>query len=127
MSDLDANDLVFNNNNDEGIHTGGFGVNSILMKKGLVPIISVKKDNKKGGSSQVSDLFGDLVIPNWTLAYDSVNQIGGKIFNAYNSDEDDILDEDLHDKLIGLVSYKKKHLHSKKNRKSTKKGTKKNY
>lgn len=102
MSDINyigANELVFNTDKEAGIYSGGFSINSIMMKSGLSPIITVNKPLQSGGSSQVSDLFKDLVIPNWALSY-SMN--GGE-YKDESSDSEGEIDDDLHDKLLGLV------------------------
>lgn len=106
MSEIDyigANELVFNTDKEAGIYSGGFSVNSTMMKVGLSPILTVNKPLQSGGSSKVSDLFNDLVIPNWALSY---NMRGGE-YKDESSDSDseygDVIDDDLHDKLLGLV------------------------
>lgn len=107
MSELDyigADELVFNNDIKEGIHSGGFNVKSIMMKAGLSPIMTVNSD-QTGGGDKVSDLFNDIVIPNWTLSYNN-RIVGGKykeVEHDDNSDEDDVIDDDLHEKLLDLV------------------------
>jgi|SaaInl5LU_22_DNA_1037371.scaffolds.fasta_scaffold21287_3 hypothetical protein len=119
---LSANDLVFTNNGEKGIFSGGFGVNSILMKEGISPIQTIN-NNYKGGS-KVSDIFDNIVIPNWALSYDIKS--GGKLREAFSDEEDtDFIDDDLHDKLFNLVQPKPKTF-SKKNKRNTKKKTKKN-
>ena len=101
MSCIGANEMVFNNDTVNGIHTGGFSVNSIMMKNGISPIMTINKE-QTGGSNLVSDIFNNLVVPNWTLSYDT--KIGGKYKDVDgDSDEDDVIDEDLHDKLLELV------------------------
>jgi hypothetical protein len=134
MSHIEPFELVFNNNKDEGIHSGGFSVNSIMMKKGISPIKTLNTDEQTGGN-KVSDLFDNIVVPNW--AYSS-----GKMFGANNekhddtkyeqdSDEDDYISDDIHEKLLDLVKHhdtkmggnKKKTTRKKMNRKG---GTKKN-
>ena len=106
MSDIDyigAGELVFNTDKEAGIYSGGFSINSIMMKSGLSPILTVNKPLQSGGSSKVSDLFNDLVIPNWALSY---NMRGGE-YKDDTSDSDseygDDIDDTLHDKLLGLV------------------------
>jgi hypothetical protein len=69
------------------------------MKSGLSPILTVNKPLQSGGASQVSDLFKDLVIPNWALSY---SMRGGE-YKDESSDSEDEIDDDLHDKLLGLV------------------------
>jgi hypothetical protein len=106
MSDIDyigANELVFNTDKEAGVYSGGFSINSIMMKSGLSPILTVNKPLQSGGSSQVSDLFKDLVIPNWALSY---SMRGGEYkddISDSDSEYDDDIGDDLHDKLLGLV------------------------
>lgn len=106
MSEIDyigAGELVFNTDKEAGIYSGGFSVNSAMMKAGLSPILTVNKPLQSGGSSKVSDLFNDLVIPNWALSY---SMRGGEYKDELSDSDseygDDINDE-LHDKLLGLV------------------------
>ena len=130
MSYLGAGDLIFNNDEDGEIHTGGFSVKSIMMKTGISPIKTLNS-NQLGGASQVSDLFSaDLVVPNWAYSLDLMNG-GKKNYNYDSSDEeDDTIDDDLHNKLLDLVKVhenylKKKFKKTKKNIKNKKGGTKK--
>ena len=60
---IGPNELVFNVNQNENIYTGGFNVNSILMKAGMSPIMTLNTDQVGGGSDNVSDLFKNLVAP----------------------------------------------------------------
>ena len=102
MSDIDyigANELIFNTDKEAGIYSGGFSINSIMMKSGLSPILTLNKPLQSGGASQVSDLFKDLVIPNWALSY---SMKGGE-YKDESSDSESEIDDDLHDKLLGLV------------------------
>jgi hypothetical protein len=116
---IGGNELVFNNDKELGIHSGGFSVKSIMMKAGMSPIMTLNNNiHHKGGTGElekVSDLFKDLVVPNWALSYNN-RIIGGK----YNEDDhnkryrrdddseesdedDDIVSDDLHEKLLDLV------------------------
>jgi hypothetical protein len=133
MSSFGANDLIFNSDMNSGIHTGGFSINSIMMKSGISPIMTINTDQH--GGSNVSDLFtSDLVVPNWAYSYDT--KIGGRSHKKYDSDDedDDNIDDDLHDKLLDLVrvhdnELKKKNKKTKKNKNgkiSKKGGTMKN-
>lgn len=99
-----AGDLVFNNDINGGIHSGGFNVNSIMMKAGMSPIITVNTGEPQTAGAKVSDLFNNLVIPNWALSYNIHN--GGKYKEVEHDntvDDDDFIDDDLHDKLLDLV------------------------
>ena len=104
MSDIDyigADELVFNVNKELGVYSGGFSVDSVMMKAGLSPIMTINNSIQTGGTDKVSDLFENLVIPNWALSYN--NKIVGGQYKEESDDSDDDIDDDLHDKLIGLV------------------------
>ena len=132
MSYFGAGDLIFNNDPIQGIHTGGFSVNSIMMKGGISPIVTINNE-QHGGSNKVSDLFSsDLVVPNWTYTYNPDVKMGGKKSNKFDcEDEDDeVIDDELHDKLLDLVKVheselKKKFKKTKKNMEKLKKINKK--
>lgn len=103
---IDADELVFSNTKD-GINSGGFSVKSIMMKAGMSPIMTFNESNRHigGGSDKVSDLFNDLVVPNWTLSYNN-RILGGSYVEPKHNDsdsEDEVVDDDLHEKLLGLV------------------------
>ena len=133
MSELDyigADELVFNNDIDNGIHSGGFSVNSIMMKAGMSPIMTLNNNDSMIGGNKVSDLFNNLVVPNWALTYNN-RIIGGKYKEIEHnddseSDDDEVISDDLHDKLLDLVKENKKK-NTRKNKKilSKKGGTKK--
>lgn len=114
MTELDyigGDELVFNNDKELGIHSGGFSVKSIMMKSGMSPIMTLNMGQNGGtNTNNVSDLFDNLVIPNWALTYND-RIIGGEHKdknkniqqNDSDSDSDDVIDTDLHDKLLDLV------------------------
>jgi hypothetical protein len=136
MNYIDANELVFNNDKENGIYSGGFSVNSIMMKGGMSPIITLNnqtRQNKemneemKGGMNNVSDIFNDLVVPNWTLSYH--NMYGGsklekdvKYDNIHDNNDDDTINDDIHDKLLDLVKHYDKNNKNEKSNKERKKG-----
>jgi hypothetical protein len=137
MSELDyigASELVFNNDIEGGIHSGGFSVNSIMMKNGMSPIMTINTEQTGGKFDKVSDLFNDLVVPNWALSYNN-RIVGGKYKEVEHNDsdsDDDVIEDDLHEKLLGLVkehnnkSKSTKNKTTRKNKKSSKKNTKRN-
>jgi hypothetical protein len=100
IGEIGANELVFNTDKEEGVFSGGFNVNSIMMKSGLSPIMTLNTQLGGGDSNKVSDLFQSLVIPNWALTYG--NKVGGEYNDQYPDNDSDI-DDDLHDKLLGMV------------------------
>jgi hypothetical protein len=139
---IGPDELIYNN--DGEIHSGGFSVNSIMLKNGLSPIITLNNNNvntntntTQFGGDKVSDLFNNLVIPNWSLSYNYKNGVhyqGGSLDNGgYNSnkkraveeDDDEVMEEALHDKLLNLVKVDKTEM--KNNVVSNKKCSKKNF
>jgi len=115
---IGGDELVFNSDESGGINSGGFSVNSIMMKAGMSPIMTL--NNQYGGGDQVSDLFNNLVIPNWASSYDN-RMTGGKYNDNIDSDSDDEVDGDLHDKLIDLVKQHENEKAKKGGKKKTKK------
>ena len=115
MNDTDyigANELVYNS--DGGINSGGFSVNSIMMKLGMSPIMTVNKQ-AGGGGDKVSDLFENLVVPNWAFVYDN-KHFGGSYKEDDEDDDssDDEISDDLHTKLLGLVTHHENTLNQRK-------------
>ena len=116
---IGPDELVYND--DGEIHSGGFSVNSIMLKNGLSPILTLNQPNgyniQDGGNvnslNKVSDLFNNLVIPNWALSYNYKNGVvyegGVRNYNDYDHDnekdneKDESIDDSLHDKLLNLV------------------------
>ena len=131
---IDGDDLVFYTDEEKNIYSGGFNVNSIIMKAGLSPFSTLNKINNQTGGN-VSDLFEGLVVPNWLLSQE--NKFNGG-FNAKNKnsdsddDDDDVITDDIHNNLLKLVTFndnKNKHKKTKRNKnnkKNDKKNTKKN-
>jgi hypothetical protein len=119
MNDINyigADELVFNTDSEQQVYSGGFSVNSIMMKAGMSPIMTV--NNQSGGSNKVSDLFDSLVIPNWTLSYNN-KMVGGEYKENYEEDSDSDIDDELHDKLLGLVREHENKLKNKSKKKKT--------
>ena len=131
MSHIEESDLVFNNNNSKGIFGGGFNVQSIMMKSGISPIMTLNNTQTGGTPGKVSDIFEGLAVP--AYAYYNNYQTGGScIHKTYEDDSDEIIEEDLHDKLLELMRTQNnntKQNKKKRTRKSTgnkKSSTKKN-
>ena len=130
---LDGDDLVFYSDSNNEIYSGGFSVNSIMMKTGFSPFTTLNKINTQtGGNSNVSDLFKDLVVPSWLVSQGNIFSGGTKNKDS-DSEEEEIISDDLHDKLIALVTVsdaeiksKKKQTKRFKNKVIKNKGTKRN-
>ena len=96
---IGGNEMVFSMNGG-GACSGGFSVNSIMMKAGISPITTLQSQS---GGDNVSDLFGgNLVIPSWLLSYSTMN--GGKKDKHKDEDSDDeCIDDKLYETLLDLV------------------------
>ena len=125
MNDINyigGNELIFNKDSEAGIFSGGFNINSIMMKAGMSPIMTINNENQTGGSN-VSDLFESLVIPNWALSY-SNRMKGGEYKEKFEDDDsDDDIDDDLHEKLLGLVKEHESKLNQQTKKKKTRRQT----
>ena len=130
---LDGNDLIFYSDVNNEIHSGGFSINSIMMKGGISPFTTLNKMNGQTGGN-VSDLFKDLVVPSWLVSQGNIFSGGTKQNNKDSDSEDEgIISDDLHDKLVALVTVsdaeiksKKKQTKRFKNKVVKNKGTKRN-
>ena len=128
LSYIGGDELVFNNDINEGIHSGGFSVKSIMMKAGMSPImtsngLNIQVGGNKLDNPKVSDLFSDLVVPNWTLSYNN-RIVGGKYKEPQHNEsdsEDEVVNDDLHDRLLELVKQ-----HDTKTKVTKKKTTRRN-
>ena len=129
ISYIGGDELVYNS--DGGINSGGFSINSIMMKLGMSPIMTVNQ--QIGGGNKVSDLFESLVVPSWVFSHEK-KPTGGS-YKEYNDDDssdssDDDISDDLHKELVKLVTEHDNKLNQRKKRAtrrtggSNKKGTK---
>jgi hypothetical protein len=100
-ANIGGNEMVFSINSD-GACSGGFNVNSIMMKSGMSPITTLQSQS---GGDNVSDLFGgNLVIPSWLLSYTTMNGGGGNKCKHKDDDSDDeCIDDKLYETLLDLV------------------------
>ena len=139
MSYIDGDDLVFYSGSDNQIYSGGFSVNSIMMKSGISPFTTLNNINvQSGGNGQsgenVADIFKDLVVPSWLVSQNN-HFVGGykHMKNDDDSEDEEIISDELYDKLVDLVTVsdaeiknKKKNTRRFKNKVVKSKGTKRN-
>ena len=108
---MNASDMIFSDENNT-IISGGFSVNSIMLKMGLSPLSTL---NHQSGGANVSDMFDGIVIPNWAFTHD-MTAVAKSIYNPdleTAGDEvvgDEVVGDDIYDKLLDLVTHTdKKH------------------
>lgn len=149
---ISSDDLIFYKDGNK-IYSGGFNVNSILLKKGHSPFISFnnkqkggspldndgeeENDNSNSNSNNVSDLFKNFVVPSGllyypnkhTYDYENDSEIDNINNTNYNSEDDsEYISDDLHERLLNLASKDNQKLSkggSRKIRKNKNKNTKK--
>lgn len=128
MSELSPNDLVLYSNSDGKMYSGGFNINSIFLNKELSPIFNINTSSTQYGGNNVSELFDNLAIPRGLL-YLNDRIEGGNNQRVPNendeSSENDVINDDIYNKLLNSVELKKSKHAKTKNKKHKKKGTKK--
>lgn len=106
---IGANDLIFLMSAGK-IYSGGFTINSRLLKGGIAPISSF---NNSSDSEEPSGVFGEsgsyVIPPLFFKSPDTETQRGGATKNNYNYEDErdsEIIGEDLHDKLLQIAEAK---------------------
>lgn len=131
-SEITADDLIYYKEGDK-IYSGGFQVNSILLKKGLSPLTSFQNAGSIN-ENNISDLFKNFAVPSGLLYYPNKIDNGSAdiiIEKDYvvqgEFDDDEYMTEDIHDRLLELASANKNGIIGGTRRKRKRKiGTKKN-
>jgi hypothetical protein len=105
MNHFSGEDLIFYKDVNSGnIMSGGYSINSILLKEGISPMSTLNHttEGMKGGNNEkVSNIFENLAVPAGLFYYD---QKGGKdTNNPIYYQNTTCMSEDLHDKLFKLV------------------------
>jgi len=114
MSYIDGDDLVFYGGSDNQIYSGGFSVNSIMMKSGISPFTTLNSINGQIGGN-VADVFKDLVVPSWLVSQEYKATGGSKHTKTdEDSDDEEIISDELYDKLVGLVTVSDAEIKNKK-------------
>ena len=118
---MEASDMIFDYDINAGITSGGFSVNSIMLKMGLSPLVTL---NNQSGGANVSDMFSGIVVPNWAFTHN--NMTAGNPEDDDKVDKDDeVIQDDIYDKLLDVVKhYDKKHQKKQTKKIKTKKGSK---
>ena len=126
---IGVNDLIFQMSGGK-IYSGGFTINSRLLKGGIAPITTFNNSSDSEEPDGVFGGSGSYIIPPFFFIPPTETQHGGKPKNTYNYEEDhesEIISDDLHDKLLQLAEAKmnRKKGTARLQRKSSKRQTKK--
>jgi hypothetical protein len=99
---MEKEDLIIYKSADQGIYSGGFSVKNHFLKNGIPPLMTLNKNQTGGSSGKVSDLFDSLVIP---LPLYSQYMGGGRYNDDFDEDDENtVVSDELHSKLLSLVS-----------------------
>lgn len=109
---LSDNEFIFNEK-DNQITNIGFSLNSMLNK--FQHIVGGGDDDEDSTTSSMSEHLKYVAVPT-TLYLTSRQVLGGKHRQEINNDE--VLSDDLHDKLLELIEDKHIKKNSRKNKKS---------
>jgi len=99
--DIGENDLIFYSSGEK-IYSGGFSIDSSLMREGEPVMQSVQTGNAFDG------IFGKnyVVPPMWFLSpHESLKQVGGE---KTNHECIQVIEEDLHEKLLKILEETRK-------------------
>jgi len=112
----EEDDLVLCKTSDGKIRSCGFSINNLLLREGkpaMVTMNYVSDDSTPETKTNVSDLFRNLAVP---VGYFYTQPKSHHTDSSHYVDEEEELDEELHEKLLNLASAldNKKHKRSKK-------------
>jgi hypothetical protein len=116
---FESKDMIFNNQSGGGIQSGGLSIKSIMMSKGMSPIMSINTDKETKNVERVSELFENLVIPLGLINGIKNMNSGYNIYDdekyiyddeCYEDKDDDI--DSLYDKLLKLVEPEQKEINN---------------
>jgi len=113
MSIFNNEDLIFSKNSDGEIMSSGYRVNSILLKKGI-PIMKTMKKLQQGGEEDdekdenVFSGFDNYVVPAG-ISYINEKKNSSDLYTGGKyDDQHTMLPDDVYDKLFHLIEYDKK-------------------
>lgn len=100
---VEDDDFIFYKENGK-IMSGGFNVESILLKKNLSPISTYNYNNIQ--TSNVSDLFKNLTIPSGLYFFEqkSIPCDGYKYDDNSDDNNEEVIENSLYDKLLSLYT-----------------------
>lgn len=101
---IQDHELVFNMSGGK-IQSAGFTVESILLQKGEPALITRNLGAQSGvqsGGGSVADLFKDLAVPAGLVSF-TRKQFAGDVQQSKIQNDDTIVSDDVHEKLLKMV------------------------
>ena len=106
MSYFSGEDLIFYKDpNTDTIMSGGYSIQSILLKENFSPMQTLNIPNDQNGGNndnKVSNIFDNLAIPAGLFYSPQKGSGNNNNINEYSNAS--TLDDDIHDKLFKLIS-----------------------
>jgi hypothetical protein len=110
MNYFSGDDLIFyKDSNTNKIISGGYSIDSILLKEGKSPMMTLNKTGGSGsgsgtesGTESVSNIFENLAVPAG-LFYQNGSGLNNNNNIEINYKSTESLPEDIHDKLFKMV------------------------
>lgn len=111
MSSISTEERLFNNNdfiylkNGDNVESSGYKINSLLMNENI-PVMKTMNTNSQvaGGNSSVSNLLNNLAVPAGLLL---MHQKTLKHYKGDNVNDDQVVNDDLFDKLLKMAGPNK--------------------
>jgi len=123
--DMDK-DFVFTSNKDGVLSGGGFTIHSELLKDTIYssePSSDVQSGGKKNNSREILNTFKDLAVPAGLFSMpNNPTQTNKNIRYQHN---EEVLDDGLYDKLLGMLEPNKRKLHGMKTKRKRERDDKK--
>ena len=129
MSNISTQERLFNNNdfvylkNGDSVESSGYTINSLLMNE-KIPVMKTMNTNSQvaGGNNSVSSLLNNLAVPAGLLL---MQQKTLKHYKDDNVNDEQVVNDDLFDKLLKMAGpnknkkqTKRKHKMKERNRKT---------
>lgn len=125
--DFDMNkDFVFTSDKDGVLSGGGFTIHSELLKDtiyGSEPSNSIQTGGKKSNNSELLNTFKNLAVPAGLFSMPNNPTQKNKNIRYHHNEE--VLDDGLYDKLLGMLEPSKRKLHGMKTRRKRENNDKK--
>jgi hypothetical protein len=125
MSYFSGDDLVFYKEGEQ-IKSGGYLIDSILLKEGIAPMTTVNHDQSGAGHvknlENVSDIFSNLAVPAGLFYMPHTSKYNEYDYNKV--EEHFALSDDIYDRLFEMISVSDKKRKTQTNTKKQKVDTK---
>lgn len=115
ISEITANDLVITREG-KNVMSGGYKIDNLFLQNNISPLKTDNSSNQEGGN--ISSMFSNLAVPAGLLLLQQ--KTNKKTFsNMYNTNNSELIDSSLYDKLLNIASGKKEKKEKRERKKKT--------